>query len=184
MAEVANLQEYRDQLRAQREADRRARLNERLNQNDTVQQEDQEKPGLITLVIALLIAIPLDLIEGATLGTIGWLVALFGDFVLLAIMGITSGGRKQFFKVLAGVGLEKIPVINVLPIRTAMVIWAFVSSQPKIMSKINTTLRVASKIPSPIAPQLKVAAKASNEMTRGVELSQKFNQYNRRQNVA
>lgn len=152
-----------------------ARAQERMQQDEEaarVKKEESGKPvpmGIIFFAFLLIIVLIVDLLDIFTGGTIGWVVGLFVDFILLILIGISKSGRKQFKRIFVGVIGDSIPIVAFLPLRSIFLIWAFISSRPKLMSGINKTLKVASKIPSPIQAQLKVVSKVANVATVAAE---------------
>ncbi|MDO8495557.1 MAG: hypothetical protein Q7S32_03500 [bacterium] len=124
------------------------------------EQHEKDKMGWGVFIFALVLSIIADIVEIVTLGTIGWLVGLVIDFILFITFGMTRAGQKQWKKLVGALVAESIPGINILPVRSIMVIWSFIASRPKLIGKLDKVLKVASKIPSPIAAQLKLASKA------------------------
>lgn len=111
-----------------------------------------------------------DVVEFFTAGTLGWIVGALVDIYLLILGGSSKSGRKQFKKLLVAVIGETIPIIDALPLRTAIVVWSFISSRSATFAKIGKTMNVASKVPSPFSAQLKVASRSMNtvaEVTAG-----------------
>ena len=122
-------------------------------QQQEQQQEEIEKNKMSWFVFMPCIALSIlaDVVEIFTVGTLGWLLGIFVDIILLLVLGLSRSGRKQFKKWLVALGLESIPFVAFLPFRTLSIIWAFVSSRPKLMAIVQKGLAVASKIPSPIS---------------------------------
>ncbi len=167
LAESEEEQEYMYQLEL-------ARAQQRMFQDEenARMEEESQKPvpmGVIFFGILLIICLIADLIDIFTGGTVGWVIGLFVDLILLIFIGISKSGRKQFKRILAGIVGDSIPIVAFLPFRTVFLIWAFMSSRPKLMAGINKTLKIASKIPSPIQAQLKVASKVSNVATAAAQ---------------
>lgn len=168
LAESEEEQEYMYQLELARAQQRMFQDEE----NARLIEEESQKPvpmGVIFFIILLIICLIADLIDIFTGGTLGWVIGLFVDFILLILIGISKSGRKQFKRILAGIIGDSIPFVAFLPLRSIFLIWAFMSSRPKLMSAINKTLKVVSKIPSPIQAQLKVASKVSNVATAAAQ---------------
>src|SRR3989338_6799085 len=69
-----------------------------------------QKMGVMFFSILLLLCVIADFIDMITVGTIGWLVGLFVDAVLLLASGLSKAGRKQFKRILLGVIGETIPI--------------------------------------------------------------------------
>ena len=65
----------------------------------------------------------LDAIELLTLGTVGWLVGLAGDYYLYKKTGQSKAGRAQKKKLIVAIIGEKIPLVNILPLRTILWMW-------------------------------------------------------------
>jgi len=98
-------------------------------QKEQNQPEKLERMGIVFFTILLLLCVVADFIDMLTAGTIGWLVGLFVDGILLLATGLTKAGRKQFKKIVAGIIGEKIPFVNILPLRSFFLIWSFVKSR-------------------------------------------------------
>ncbi|MBI2676715.1 MAG: hypothetical protein HYX21_02045 [Candidatus Yanofskybacteria bacterium] len=124
------------------------------------QQQKKDQMGWLVFIFALLLSIIADLIEIFTVGTIGWLTGLFIDFILFVTLGFTRAGRKQWKKLVSALFIESVPILNILPLRTILLTWSFIASRPKLMSRIEKGLKIASYIPSPVSAELKVASKA------------------------
>lgn len=109
-----------------------------------------EKPmGLFLFLFLLIISVIGDAIELFTVGTIGWLSGLLVDAILLLTLGLSKAGRRQLKRIFVAVGLETIPVVGVLPIRTVFLIWAFAKSRSKTIQKVSTKIeRVAPHLPN------------------------------------
>lgn len=167
LAESEEEREYMYQLELARAQQRMA------DDEETARlEEESQKPvpmGWILFLFMFLITVILDIIDIFTGGTVGWFIGIFGDLLLLAVTGISKAGRKQFKRIIIGLLGDSIPIVAFLPIRSIFLIWAFMSSRPKLMSGINKILKIASKIPSPIQAQLKVASKVSNVATAAAQ---------------
>lgn len=126
------------------------------------QQEELEKNKMswLTFIPCLILAILADVVEIVTVGTLGWFLGIFVDIILLLVLGLSRSGRKQFKKWLTAIGLEKIPIVGAIPFRTFFLVWSFISSRPKLLGVVQKGLAIASKVPSPIAPELKAVSKA------------------------
>lgn len=113
-----------DRALSQAEADREE--DEKKNQAET-----PEKMDTMMFAILLLLCVVADFIDIITVGTIGWLVGLFVDAVLLLSVGLSKGGRKQFKRILIGVIGETVPVpfLAMLPFRSLFLVWSFVKSR-------------------------------------------------------
>ena len=87
-------------------------------------------------LVALILSIGADALEIITVGTVGWLAGIFVDLVLLVLLGFSKGARKQWRKLLTALIGESLPVISILPLRTIMVIWSFLSSRSAILRSL------------------------------------------------
>ncbi len=127
------------------------------------QKETKARMGWGVFLVALILSLIADAAELLTAGTLGWFVGLIVDLILLLMLGFSTAGRKQFKKWIWGPAIEKIPILAAIPfIRVGFLIWAFVSSRPKLVSKVQKGLSVASKLPLPISAEFKAASKAAN----------------------
>ena len=116
-------------------------------------EEESKKPvpmGWILFLVMLLISVILDVIDIFTGGTIGWLIGIFGDLLLLAFVGISKSGRKQFKRIIIGLLGDSIPIVAFLPIRSVFLIWAFMSSRSE---KLQAVGQIATKVDIARAPQ-------------------------------
>lgn len=120
------------------------RARQRLEAESLAQQQglSQTRMGWGIFLIALVLSLIADIVEVLTAGTIGWLVGLFIDLILFAILGFSKAGRKQFKKWIWGPLIETIPFLSAFPFfRAGFLIWAFVSSR-------SEKLQVVSKVVS------------------------------------
>lgn len=86
---------------------------------------------------ALVLSLIADVVEFFTVGTIGWFVGLIIDLILLAMLGFSKAGQKQFKKWIWGPLIEKIPILATIPLfRVGFLIWAFVSSRSKKLQAV------------------------------------------------
>lgn len=108
---------------------------------EDVGKEDQ-RIGWVMFACMILLSVIADSAEVITGGTLGWFVGLFADFVLLVTLGLTKSGKSQFRRVLAAVIGEKIPFINMLPLRTLFVIWAFLKSRSAVAQMASYAVRI------------------------------------------
>ena len=129
-------QNYQEQL----ESDRALSQNEqeREEENKENQPETSAKMDTMLFAILLLLCVVADLVDMITVGTIGWVMGLFVDAVLLLAVGLSKGGRKQFKRIIIGIIGEKIPVINILPFRSLFLIWSFVKSRSATIQSVST----------------------------------------------
>ncbi|MDO8496458.1 MAG: hypothetical protein Q7S43_03315, partial [bacterium] len=77
----------------------------------------------------LLLCVVADFIDMLTVGTIGWLIGLFVDAILLLSFGLSKGGRKQFKRMVVGVIGDSIPILAILPFRSFFLVWSYVKSR-------------------------------------------------------
>lgn len=132
-----------NQLSAQQEA-QRARIAE---EKKTAQ--NQQSPMSLGLFIPLIILCIIgDVIDFFTGGTIGWVIGLFIDAIIMIATGISKSGRKQFKRIVVGLLAETIPIIDALPFRTISLTWGFVKSRSTIAQVIDSKLSTTSKIAS------------------------------------
>lgn len=71
----------------------------------------------------LKICIVLDAVELISLGTLGWFIGLVGDYYLYKQTGQSKSGRAQKKKMIIAIIGEKIPFVNILPLRTILWVW-------------------------------------------------------------
>lgn len=96
--------------------------------------------------VFLVIAIIGDVVDFFTGGTIGWVIGMIIDAILLLGFGFKKGSRKQFQRILIGIGLETVlPIINMLPFRTLALIWAYMESRGKTKS-VATAVNIVSNV--------------------------------------
>lgn len=124
-----------------------ARAQERMRQDEenTRMEEESQKPvpmGIIFFGFLIILCLIADIIDIFTGGTIGWVIGLFVDFILLILTGISKSGRKQFKRILAGIIGDSIPIVAFLPLRSIFLIWAFISSRS---TKLQAVGQVAGK---------------------------------------
>lgn len=93
------------------------------------QPQESQKMGTMFFLILLLLCIVADFVDMLTAGTIGWLLGLLVDGILLLSAGLSKAGRKQFKRIIIGVIGEKVPILNILPLRSLFLIWSFVNSR-------------------------------------------------------
>ncbi len=123
------------ELTAEQQTQERLERERNTPQADTGDEEEQNQPkelermSITLFAILLSLCIVADFIDMLTAGTIGWIVGIFVDGILLIATGLTKAGRKQFKRILIGVIGEKVPLINILPLRSFFLIWSFVKSR-------------------------------------------------------
>lgn len=120
-------QNYQEQLESDRAIYQNSSTQEEENKEN--QPETPAKMGTMFFAILLLLCVVADFIDIVTAGTIGWLVGLFVDAILLLSVGISKGGRKQFKKIVIGVIGDSIPILAILPFRSFFLTWSFVQSR-------------------------------------------------------
>ncbi len=102
------------------------------------QEETQARMGWGIFLIALILSLIADIVEFFTVGTIGWIVGLIIDLILLAMLGFSKAGKKQFKKWIWGPLIETIPILSTIPLfRVAFLIWAFASSRSKKLQTVS-----------------------------------------------
>lgn len=116
------------------------RARQRLEAESLAQQQgpSQARMGWGIFIVALFLSLVADAAELLTGGTIGWFVGLFVDLILLAMLGFSVAGRKQFKKWIWGPVIEKVPILSAIPfIRIAFLIWSFASSRSKTLQAVS-----------------------------------------------
>ena len=107
-------------------------------QNELEQEESKNKPDSsakmdpMMFAILLLLCVVADFVDILTAGTIGWLVGLFVDAILLLSVGLSKGGRKQFKRMVIGVIGDTIPILAIAPFRSFFLVWSFVKSREEL----------------------------------------------------
>ncbi len=127
-------QNYQEQLESDRALDRRQIEEDEKLKKSRQDQQDKEsgRMGVMLFAPLLILCVLADLLDMFTLGTIGWVVGFFVDAVLLLSFGLSSGGRKQFKRMVIGVVGDSIPGIAILPFRTFFLVWSFVKSRHEL----------------------------------------------------
>jgi hypothetical protein len=111
-----------------------------LAEEDLARQQGETKArmGWGIFLMALILSLIADAAEIFTGGTLGWFVGLFVDLILLAMLGLSTAGRKQFKRWIWGPLVESIPVLSTIPfIRVGFLIWSFVSSRSKMLQTVS-----------------------------------------------
>jgi len=102
------------------------------------QGETKAKMGWGIFIVALILSLIADAAEVFTGGTLGWFVGFFVDLILLAMLGLSTAGRKQFKRWIWGPVAESIPILSTIPfIRVGFLIWAFASSRSKTLQAVS-----------------------------------------------
>jgi len=123
-------QNYQEQLESDRAISQiKSAAQEEENRED--RPETPAKMDTTLFAILLLLCVVADFIDIITIGTIGWLIGLFVDGILLLSAGFSKAGRKQFKRILLGVIGETIPIpfLAILPFRSLFLTWSFVKSR-------------------------------------------------------
>ena len=117
----------------------RARQQLRTEEDLARQQEpSQARMGWGIFLVALVLSLIADVVEFFTAGTLGWFVGLFVDLILLAMLGFSKAGKKQFKKWIWGPLIEKVPILATVPFfRVAFLTWAFISSRSKTLQAVS-----------------------------------------------
>lgn len=123
-----------EQIQAQLEKDRGQRTPQQTNPANL-------KMGLGIFLIALVLSLIADFAELVTAGTLGWFVGIFVDFILLLILGISKGARKQWKKIVVAIVGETVPIVATLPLRTLFLIWAFISSRSSALRAVTGVMK-------------------------------------------
>ena len=102
------------------------------------QEEAQTRMGWGIFLVALILSLIADIVEFFTVGTIGWIVGFIVDLILLAMLGFSKAGKKQFKKWIWGPLIETIPILSTIPLfRVGFLIWAFASSRSKKLQAVS-----------------------------------------------
>ena len=122
-------QNYQEQLESDRAFSRAEQ--EREDEERENQPETPARMGMMFFAILLLLCVVADFVDMITVGTIGWLVGLFVDAILLLSAGLSRAGRKQFKRIVIGVIGETVPIpfLAILPFRSFFLVWSFVKSR-------------------------------------------------------
>lgn len=113
---------------------------------EQAEQEQNQPIGWGVFLVAVAIGLIADAVELFTLGTIGWFVGLFLDFILVFVLLLSEPTRKLWKKWTWGPVIEKIPIINIIPlIRVAFLTWAFISSRSSKLQKLSKLTRVLNR---------------------------------------
>jgi hypothetical protein len=106
----------------------------------------QQREGMRfgTFLFFLVPSIVADIVDFVTAGTIGWIIGIAVDAILLIGLGFSKNKkRSQVYKILAGLGLETVlPVLGMLPFRTIFVVWAYASEKPKVQKAMGVATKV------------------------------------------
>lgn len=140
-ADLARQEQWRTrELEYEAEVKRQQLWYRRQQEEDLARQQEmtQTRMGWGVFLVALILSLIADVVEFFTVGTLGWFVGLIVDLILLAILGFSKAGKKQFKKWVWGPLIEKIPILATVPFfRAAFLIWAFVSSRSKTIQSVS-----------------------------------------------
>ena len=127
-------QNYQEQL----ESDRA------LSQSESGEEENKDtnpqapaRMGTLMFAMLLILCVMADFVDIITAGTVGWLIGLFVDAILLLAVGLSKGGRKQFKRIIVGVIGDSIPILSVLPFRSVFLVWSFVKSRYELPTQLG-----------------------------------------------
>ncbi len=134
-------QEWQEQIESDRALDRTEADQEEQEKNS--QPKESPKMGVMFFSILLILCVTGDLIDILTGGTIGWLVGLFIDGIVLLATGMSKAGRKQFKRIVIGLIGDSIPILSILPFRSIFLTWGFVKSRSATVQSISS---VAQKV--------------------------------------
>lgn len=122
-------EQFQEQLESERAISQVNDDKEAGKDSNNSQPKESQEMGIMFFSILLLLCVIGDLIDIFTAGTIGWLVGLFIDGILLLAIGVSRAGRKQFKRILIGVIGDSIPILAVVPFRSFFLVWSFVKSR-------------------------------------------------------
>ncbi len=142
--EIENEQLVANRLAARQEA-QQARIAE-LAEEQTALKNQQVPMSLGIFVPLLFLCVIGDFIDVITGGTIGWLIGLFIDAIILIVTGLSKAGRKQFKRIVIGLIGETIPIIDILPFRSIFLTWGFIKSRSSIAQALSEKIPVNPKV--------------------------------------
>jgi len=151
-ADLARQQQWQEREREYEAEIKRQQLwHQRQQEEDLAQQKlrAQSRMGWGIFVVALLLSLIADAAEFFTGGTLGWFVGFIVDLILLAMLGLSTAGRKQFKRWIWGPAVETIPILSTFPfIRVGFLTWSFVSSRSTKLQAISqiATAGLAKKV--------------------------------------
>lgn len=113
-----------------------------MHEEDLARQQQEEqiqgRMGWGIFLVALFLSLIADIVELLTVGTLGWFVGFIIDLILLAMLGLSKAGRKQWKKWVWGPIIEKVPILAAVPLfRAAFLTWAFVSSRSPMLQQLG-----------------------------------------------
>lgn len=109
---------------------------EDLARQQAEEKQKQERMGWGIFLVALFLSLIADVAELLTAGTLGWFVGFVIDLMLLAMLGFSKAGQKQWKKWVWGPIIEKVPILAAVPLfRAAFLTWAFISSRSTLLKK-------------------------------------------------
>lgn len=113
---------------------------EDLARQQAEEKQKQERMGWGIFLIALFLSLVADVAELLTAGTLGWFVGFVIDLILLAMLGLSKAGRKQWKKWVWGPVIEKVPILATVPLfRAAFLTWSFISSRSTVLQQLSKT---------------------------------------------
>ncbi len=140
MADIENQQIIANQLAVQQQTEQ-----ERVAEEEEAAKNRGAEMSLGLFIPLIILCIIGDFIDVITGGTIGWLIGLFIDGIILLATGLSKAGRKQFKRIVVGLIGETIPIIDVLPFRTIFLTWGFIKSRSAIAASLSQKLPTAAK---------------------------------------
>ncbi|MBI2062647.1 MAG: hypothetical protein HYT61_00130 [Candidatus Yanofskybacteria bacterium] len=111
---------------------------EDLARQQAEEEQNQERMGWGTFLVALVLSLIADAVELITIGTLGWFVGFVVDLILMTMLGFSRAGRKQWKKWIWGPIIEKVPILAAIPFfRATFLTWAFISSRSPILQQLS-----------------------------------------------
>jgi hypothetical protein len=163
------------------------RARQRLQDEENAEGSDGQNPednrmGWGIFSIAFILSAIADIAEFITVGTIGWFVGLVVDLILLAMLGFSKAGKKQWKKWVWGPIIEKIPVLSTIPFRIAFLIWAFVASRNTKLQKVQKVMEFRGATKNNIEAQARFnkTQEGFEQQSKIIQENQKKYQENRR----
>ncbi len=100
------------------------------------QKEEQKKIRLPIFLVILFLCVVGDIIDALTGGTLGWLIGILIDLILvgmtLPIKSLRAQTKDNIGTIIGAIGGETVPFLGFLPFRTALVIYLFIISRSKL----------------------------------------------------
>ncbi len=101
------------------------------------QEKESHRMGTMFFFILLILCVIGDLIDIFTAGTVGWLIGLFIDGIVLLATGLSKAGRKQFKRIVIGLIGDSIPILAILPFRSVFLTWGFIKSRSTALQSVS-----------------------------------------------